>query len=145
MEIKSTGKENLLKSTANEIIVSDRGERGKTQLKLSKDKNLWLYKTIVSQLQKELYNFSGFKVVLSVLENGEELFKNLQKETQIGLLSELVKKLSVGDSMVNLKSLNGNSQAGVIYLGKKIKNKNIKIVIRSVTGSCEKIIPLGEV
>ena len=47
--------------------------------------------------------------------------------------------------MVNLKSLNGSSQAGVIYLGKNITNKNIKIVIRSVTGLCEKIIPLGEV
>ncbi|MBO4962334.1 MAG: type II CRISPR RNA-guided endonuclease Cas9, partial [Clostridia bacterium] len=105
-------KDKLLTILDDQIIISDKSERGTTQLILSKEKNLWLYNCIIQQLQKEMYDFSSFLIILEYLTKNKELFYGLEIKAQVSLLTSLIKKLSIGASTVNLSQINGKPTVG---------------------------------
>lgn len=135
--------DNGLEITNDKIIVSKAMKKNNTELILTKEQNLMLYKRFIDLLELNIYKEMQLNTTfLPKLKEGEMTFKNLQIQDQVDVLFEILKRITRGAGLANLAKLNFGSALGSLTINKNITGKKIFLIQRSVTGLFEKKVKL---
>jgi CRISPR-associated endonuclease Csn1 len=118
---------------------------GRLSQEITAEKNLMLYDELVKKHTDEIFSKRPTPVG-EKLKKGREKFMELSVECQILVLTEMLKRSSIGSLSlhdVNLKDIGEKSGMGKSKVNKKISNlEQCKLVHTSVTGLFEKEVDL---
>lgn len=142
-EIDKNHLANKLEKTDDKIIVSPKTKIHNEEQTLTKEENLLLYKQLIDQLNKPIYNNTPLKTnIRTILINKKEIFEGLSIENQVRVLFNVIKRISTGSNLVDLSLLGDKKSVGMITINKNITGKKIFLILRSITGTKEKKIKL---
>lgn len=106
------------------------------------DENLRLYDVLNEKHNKSIYSKRP-NPVASKLDEGRELFENLDLDKQVKILSEILKLTMLSNMGADLSMIGASTKTGMMFIGKKISGKSeFKLINKSITGLYENEIDL---
>ena len=124
----------------DKVIISKKTKENNRELALTRLENQHVYKSIITTLEKPQYSeFSNLKQQLSELQ---PKFARLNVKDQAKALIGIIKRLKTGAELADLSMIGGKSNTARQTIDRDISNKDIKLVLRSVTGIMQKTIKL---
>lgn len=111
-----------------------------TTLRITKDKNLFFYDSIIKQLNKPVYSgLNTFKNFAKEIEDKKDLFKKLSTLNQAKVLLQIIKFLKCNADKPDLTLLGGTKDKGRLRPSNNITNVDFCIIHQSACGLTERI------
>ncbi len=143
ISLKSENKVSELEEINKKVVVSKASKEGNKEIALTEEENLKLYKTIIGQLDKKVYENSTLAETLnSKLKEKFDVFKSLSVLEQAELLYRVILRIAPGATLADLSLLKEGASSGKILIGKNITNKKFKLLLQSDAGLLSKKIAL---
>ena len=116
----------------HDLEVSDKNKRLKDTI--TREKNVMLYEKLVEKHKNTIFNKSP-KPMGEILTNGESAFLELDVIEQSKTLIKLIKISGIETESVNIKEINGPTEAGRIRIsGNMTKRKELLLINQSASG-----------
>ncbi len=141
MDMKRSKKTSNLAEENGKVVLSPKSKEGNIEIALTREDNINLYNSIISQLNKSLYQLNLVKIK-DILIDKKENFNALSVMEQAEQLNNIIGRMSTGATSCDLSLIGGSKSAGVITINKNIDKLNILLIKRSVTGLIESYIKL---
>lgn len=142
IDMKLQNKIDNLKEIDEKVILSPKASDKNTEIALSKIENMKLYELLISQFEKDIYKGLALENIGQKLKEKQEIFQSLSVFHQAELIYNVIKRLSTGATLADLKLIGDSSNVGKIAISKNITNINVYLIERSFTGLIEKCIKL---
>ncbi len=143
IQLKKDKQEKFLEEKDGKVILSKKAKEGNSEIALTRQENVKLYRLALKQLEKDIYEKTSLRSAFyqSLLKN-EEKFAELAVKEQAEVLYNILRRMATGASLADLSLLGGGKSEGMITMGKNVTGRDISLVLRSVTGLKERIVKL---
>lgn len=116
----------------HDLEVSDKNKSLKDTI--TREKNVMLYEKLIEKHKNTIFNKSP-KPMGEILTNGEEAFLELDVIEQCKTLIKIIKISGIETESVNIKDINGPTEAGRIRIsGNMTKRKELLLINQSASG-----------
>lgn len=136
-----------------EVVIAEEEKQRQTKIEyangkiISKEKNLQLYEEIEKQVAKPFYKSYSSKFVngsKEIKESMKQNFVSLSTYQQVKVLIELMKFITAGGTLANLKAIGGSAnETCKVSMSNKITDKKVKWIHQSPTGFYEQSVVLS--
>ena len=142
IQMKTQKKTANLMEIDEKVVISPKATDKNSEIIISKKENENLYELLIAQFDKDMYKGLALENVGKKLNEKKEKFDSLSALEQAELIFNVIKRLSTGATLADLKLIGDSSNVGKISISKNITNLDVYLIKRSFTGLFEKHIKL---